>query len=483
MCITPLNDELSKENVFVDNEMQDAFKNVGLISRLMKSGLKKRSGDSVPHLLYCLLIWPLIEKASLSAFCGKFIESYLVGKIGTLYDFLKRQDINWRKIACNTAKEIASKQHLNHDEDASFVIDDSIKQRKGKYVEGASSHFDHTSRKHVMGHQMLQLVLSTDKGALPLDQQIYVSNKRVQERRTDFKDKRSAVAKDYESAINENKNEMFRSMITRAKKIGIYAKHVLADSWFGNKANIEAVINLGMIAIFAMRRGSTKYKFQGRMYTAKMLHGLIRRRMKTKVANRFLTYSLVVEFNLEENPNKKPRWQKVKLLFSKEKKCSKNAWILLLCTDLEYSNKKIIEIYSRRWAVEVYFKEAKQNLGLLSNKSADYCTHYSSIHLTALRYMLLFNLMLDNGGFNFAQYRKKSAEALEHITFASVLWDIFKCIINDVLDTFSKVLGKKTVLNIKGAIASHVEEMLRKALRIDEESILDDLASEAFICD
>ena len=60
---------LSKDNVFVDNEMQDAFKNIGLIFRLTKSGLKKRSVDSVPHLLYCLLIWPLIE-------------SYIVGEIG-----------------------------------------------------------------------------------------------------------------------------------------------------------------------------------------------------------------------------------------------------------------------------------------------------------------------------------------------------------------------------------------------------------------
>ena len=74
-----------------------------------------------------------------------------------------------------------------------------------------------------------------------------------------------------------------------------------------------------MTEIFAMRRGSTKYRFQGKMYTAKMLHKLIRRRMKVKIANRFLTYSLVVELNIEEDANKEPRWQKVKLLFFKRK--------------------------------------------------------------------------------------------------------------------------------------------------------------------
>lgn len=483
MCITPLSDALSEENVFVDNEMQDSLNNVSLISRLTRAGVRKRSGESVLNILYCLLIWPLLGKTSLSAFCGRFIESYLRGKIGTLYDFLKRQDINWRLHARNTAGEIAQKHHLVADEDAALVIDDTLKTRRGKQVEGASSHFDHTTGKHVIGHQMLQLVLSCDKGAMPVDQRLYVSGKRIQKRKTEFKDKRSAVARDYKSAGAADKNTMFREMLRGAKKLGIHARHVLGDSWFGTKGNIREVIDLGMTAIFAMRRGSVLYRFQGRTYTAKMLHEFVKRHMKVTVANRFLTSSLVVELNLEEDPTKEPKWQKVKLLFSKEKRCGRNAWILLLCTDIEYSNERIIQIYSRRWAVEVYFKEAKQNLGLLANQSADYCTHYSSIHLTALRYLLLFNLMLENGGLNFSKYRRKSAEALEQISFASVLWEMFKRVIGNVLDTFSGILGKKNVAEVKNAIAERIEELLLKALRIDDVSIQQDLAAEAFICD
>jgi hypothetical protein len=481
MNITPLSDELSSNNVFVDNEMQDALAKVTIISRFKKSGFKKRSGDSIQTLLYCLLLWPLLGKQSLSAFCGKYIGSYLTGKIGTLYDLLKRQDINWRKHACNTAKEIAVRHDLGNDKDASLVVDDTLKHRRGKYVEGASSHFDHTLRKHVMGHQVLQLVLSTDKGALPIDQHVYISEKRTQYRRKEFIDNRSSVAKDYKEGIERNKNEMFREMLHRAKKSGIKARNVLGDSWFGTKANIEEVVKLGMVAVFAMRRGKTQYRFQGKMYTAKMLYALICRRMSKTVGKRFLTYSLTVELNVEENPQKEPRWMEVKLLFSKKKKCGKNSWILLLCTDLGYSNEKIIRVYSRRWAIEVYFKETKQNLGLLAEKTADYCVHYASVNLTALRYMLLFNLMLENGGLNFAKYRKKSTEALEQITFASVLWEFFKAIINNVIDTFSELIGKNNVTDIKNAIAEHVEELLLKSLRIDEASIEEDLAAEAYL--
>jgi hypothetical protein len=477
MDITPVSDELIENNVFIDNEMQDALTNVTLISRLKKSGLTKRSGDSIQTIVYCLCLWPLLGKKSLAAFCGKFIGCYLTGGVHILYDFMKRQNINWRNHTCSTAQEVIAMHQLCEDVDSALVVDDTLQHRRGKGVEGASSHFDHTLRKHVMGHQLLQLVLSSSKGGIPVDQHLYISEKRAQLRSKPFDDGRNAVAKDYKEAVNHNKNELFRQMLKAAVGRGIKPKHVLGDSWFGNKQNIDAVISLDMIAVFAMKRDKTQYRFQGKMYTLAVLHELIKRRMKTKVANRFLTYSLIVELNIEHDPKKEPNYIKVKLLFSKEKKCSKNSWLVLLCTDLSYSNEKIIQVYSRRWAIEVYFKETKQNLGLLDEQSPNYCVHYASIHLTALRYILLFNLMLENGGANFARYRKKSAEVLEHICFATVLWELFKSIINDVLDSFIVRVGKEHVTMIKQKITTQVEDMLVKALRIDEESIAEHICS------
>jgi len=482
MCITPLSDEIKKDNVFIDNEMQDALTNVTLISRLLKAGINKRSGESIQNIIYCLLIWPLLKKASLNAFCGKFIESYLDGKLGVLYDFLKRGDINWRNHSRNMAVEVVQRHELLRDPDACLAVDDTIKVRRGKGVEGVSSHYCHTSKKHVMGHQVVQLVLSTDKGALPVDQRIYVSNKRVQEREGGFDDNRNAVAKDYKSAVEDDKNSMFREMLKAAVRAGINPRTLLGDTWFGNKRNIDEVMELGMTAIFAMKRSNMRYRFQGEMYTVTQLFEMKRRRMAKSGAHRFLTCSLVVELNLETDTKKEPRWVKVKLVFSKEKKCNANTWIVLLCTDTEYSDEKIIRLYSRRWAVEVYFKEAKQNLGFLANQSGDYCTHYSSLHLTALRYIVLFNLMLENGGINFARYRSKSAEALETVSFAAVLWDIFKGAVNDVLHTFIGVAGESTVADMKRSISEYVENMLTKALRIDNCSVEEDLAAEPFIC-
>jgi hypothetical protein len=56
-----------------------------------------------------------------------------------------------------------------------------------------------------MGQQVLEAGLATQKGYAPLDSQIYVSKKKVLDAKVSFKDKRSAVARDYEVTKKDNK--------------------------------------------------------------------------------------------------------------------------------------------------------------------------------------------------------------------------------------------------------------------------------------
>jgi IS4 transposase len=58
---------------------------------------------------------------------------------------------------------------------------------------------------------------------------------------------------------------------------------------------------------------------------------------------------------------------------------------------------KILEVYSLRWSIEVYFKEIKQHLGFLKEQSGRYQVAYASVHLAAMRYLLLFEAMLRAG--------------------------------------------------------------------------------------
>ena len=228
-----------------------------------------------------------------------------------------------------------------------------------------------------------------------------------------------------------------------------------------------------------MKRGNLSYRFQGRTYTAKMLYELIKRKMTAQKGQRFLTYSLIVELNLTEKKSDPPRWVKVKLVFSKPRKCQKDTWVVLLCTNPDYTIEKILRIYALRWSIEVYFKEVKQNMGFLKEQTGNYVVHYASIHLAAIRYNLFFNLMLDNGSLSFAEIRSKITGQLEKLSFATVLWELFKSLIHGTLDRFEQCIGTKMIKAIKDAIDGTVENFLKKALQMDDDSCQRQMKAEA----
>jgi len=374
--LTPVTDALSNKYVYVDNELQDGINSISLFQILSRLRIRKRSGSSIHQVLFATLVWPLLPVKSIAGFCGKFIQGYIKGGMNVIYDFLKREDINWRSVSTSVSKEVYVNHQFGLEKESAFNIDDSIKHRRGKKVEGVSSHFDHTESRHVMGQQVLQLGLATGKGFLPLDQQIYIGSKKVQGLETPFQDQRHAVAKDYQCALEDDKNKMFCGMLKRALKNGFRSPHVNGDSWFGTKGNIATTLNLSLIGLFMMKRGNLNYRFQDRNYTAKMLYELIKRKMTAQKAQRFLTYSLIVEINLTEEKSDSSRWVKVKLVFSKPRQCQKDTWVVLLCTQVDYIIEKILRIYALRWSIEVYFKEVKQNMGFLKEQTGNYTEHH-----------------------------------------------------------------------------------------------------------
>jgi len=474
---TPILAALKGKYLFIDNELQAGIKQLGLFNILSRQGVGKRSGEKIPQLMFAVLVWPFLGADSIASFCGKMIENFHTGGKDVLYRFLRREDINWRAIFFSVSKAAYDRHSLGRGADTAFVVDDTLKHRRGKRVEGVSSHFDHTQCRHVLGQQVLQLGLVSAEGFLPVFQQIYIGSKKIQGLVTEFKDQRSAVAKDFKTAMGKDKNEMLRILLKKAIRQGIRAAHVLGDSWFGNKGNINSAIELGLTAVFMMKRGNLLYRFQGKKYTAKMLHILVKRKMKATSGQRFLTYLLEVEINLSED-DKEPKWVPVKLLFSKPRHKNNDTWVILLCTDTTYSSERILEIYALRWSIEVYFKEVKQGMGWMKEQSGRYTVHYASIHLAALRYTLIYSLMLENGGLKFGEMRNRITGALEQLGFAAVLWEFFKALLNGVLDRFRKILGQEVLNAIKIAIDTTIEEFLFKALQVDNDSVYAQLKAE-----
>jgi len=479
---TPIASELDKEYTFADNLLQESVLKLGLPRRMRRLGISKRSGDGAVQVVFALLVWPLLSVKSICCFAGRYLDAYLNGGMATLYNFLRRQDVNWR--ALSTAVSKAAYQQLQLGEEvaeSAFVFDDSIRTRRGKNVEGCSSHFDHTTRRHVMGQQILEMGHASPKGYLPLDRQIYVSSKKRIERQAPFEDSRSAVARDYRTATERNKNEMLRSMLKRAIRAGFKAFHLLADSWFSSKENIAAGMDAGLTVIMMMKRGNLKYRFQNRDYTAAMLYGLVKRRMKPLARrSRYLVTSLLVDLNLQTDSSKPPHWVQVRLVFSKLRTCTNNAWVVLLCSDPDRQPESILRTYALRWGIEVYFKEAKQHLGLLREQTGCYVVHYASVHLTAMRFTLLFCALQNSGeGLTWGQMRDKLSGELLRLSFARMTWELLQAVLYGVLERFRPCMPDGLINEIVTAMNQAVDQFLQAALQIDDHSVAAALQAEA----
>jgi len=456
----PISNHLSRQNTFIDNEIAEAFKLLPLFSLL---NIRKRSGIKVQPILFALLLWPMLGAKSIHAFCGKSIKNYVEGSIDALYAFMRRCDLNWQAMSAKIALFVFNKHFANDCEKNAFIIDDTLKKRRGKKVQGACYHFDHNENRSVFSQQFVQLGLSGSCGFLPLLQHLYISESKpvlIDEKQKT--DKRRSYFKHFKRAEKENKNTLMAWMLRKALKFGFKAKYLLADSWYANKENIALALELNLTGIFQLKRNLTKYRFQDREYTLRELYTLVSRKMKRSAKGRYRTYALKVELSLP-GKEKESSWTTLTLVFSSDVKNYHENWVVFVCTDTQMSAEEVLLAYSKRWAVEVYFKELKQNLGFLKEQSGHFTVCYASLHLSAIRYMLLFNLMLEKGTLKFGQLLNKATEQIELLSFAGLLWEVFQGLLSKTFQTM-QIPSLNKVLE---AMQEQFEELLNQALQMD----------------
>lgn len=468
---------LYDERTHVDNLFADAWRDLKLGSLLRLSGFRKRSGVDIVVVVYLLTVWRWINVSSIGKFSEKAIGLFSDAHRDVMYDALKREDLNWRKLNLQVARGVYDRHDLSKSRSRVFVLDDSIKARRGKKMEGVSSHFDHVSNKNVMGQQVLTLGLATEESFLPIDSQIFISDKKAQPLVKEFNDARSVGAKRHKEAVDQTKNQMAGGMLRRSIREGISANYVVADAWFGNKQMINNALSLGLTAILRMKKNKLKYRIkqsnQWLELDAKALYQYAVRKKWGKVRGLpWKAVEMAVQVNLTMDKGAIANYQSVKLLFVRgineepDVDGSAKDWALFLATDPEISSSKMLEIYSLRWGIEVYFKEAKQHLGFLQEQTITFLSHTASIHICAIRYLVLINGSLDHSNATVGQVREEIQDQLNAMSFATELWQIFRAIINGSLNKLIGMLGCSVAVIMK-IIDEEVEKFFVKSLQLD----------------
>jgi len=122
------------------------------------------------------------------------------------------------------------------------------------------------------------------------------------------------------------------------------------------------------------------YTFEDRQVTLKELFKLLRKRPgRAKVLA-----SCLVTIGNDDNGIPVP----AKIVFVRDR-CSKS-WLAILSTDTTLASEEIIQLYKRRWDIEVFFKMAKSFLQLAKEcQSRSYDAMVAHATLVCCRYLIL----------------------------------------------------------------------------------------------
>jgi len=473
-------DLLQKNGILIDNVFANLWKQLGMKTILHRAGFNKRSGVPIGEVIYTLSLWLWLKKDSIGMFSRDSLQG--MGK-DVLYDTMNREDLNWRKchelIACKAIKSFRKGVKK------AFVVDDSVVQRFGKKMPGISSHFDHTTGRHMMGQQVLTLGLSCDDGFVPIDNELFTSKTKVQTVAQAFKNKRSSVARRHHDAVHKTKPEMVASMIRRALRAGIEAQYFLADAWFGSKSIIRLCQETALTAIVRMKKNKLKYRISEyvdgkvvhrEMNVKALYQHSVRKQWKKIPGQKYQAKVIDVELNLAKTSQDETQWINVRLLFVRgadqttKSQIGKHDWAVFLSMDRHLSATEILELYAMRWAIEVYFKEAKQHLGLLKEQSNHYSAYIASIHLTAIRFCLLVMAKQMQGCENITEIRQSLCSNTANVSFAAKLWQVFRAIITGALGELKLILGEAVDIILE-TIEVHIQCFFVQALQLDPKTL------------
>ena len=303
----------------------------------------------------------------------------------TINDFLNNQFYNWRSLHLCIAKYFSNK--YNHDEGKYnvLIIDDTSKNKSGKYVEYLSRFFDHSQQTYYNGYQVIFATWSNLRTCIPIDLALKTGKKRCKHARKGNYAKNSHTFKRYkESRLSKLKISI--SMIYNALKHRIKFNYVLWDSWYScSEAFVFVFTKLipkKIHLVSMIKVNNEKYKYCDQDLTLKEIYKKAGK-WKSFESNGIKYKSVEVEI-MDKSSKRKKIIGKVKLCFFRFPGQKRNKYKVLLCTDTQLAEEEILEIYTYRWSIEVMIKDLKQYFGFNQSMSSKYAPQIADLSIKCI---------------------------------------------------------------------------------------------------
>lgn len=314
-----------------------------------------------------------------------------------LYRFLSDGRMDWRGVLYAINLQLLAKIQVRSDFKKSGVpvclmADDTDFPKAGRKAERLGRVFSHVSHSSILGFKCLFLGLTDGKTQTMLDFALLGEQGRNKGKPFGMSKEQAGEQFHKEYGKDEpagarlaeygsSKLDLLMGMIRRAIRKGIRFDYLLADSWFACAALVRFIRSrhlkchyLGMA-----KMGNTLYAYKGGKATAA---DIVRKLKKSKAVK----YSRKLRCHYSE-ADVKLAGMDVRLFFCRKGK--RGGWSVLITTNPALGFPEAFRIYSMRWSVEVFFKEAKGLLGMGKSQTRSFASQIAAVSIAVLQYNIL----------------------------------------------------------------------------------------------
>jgi hypothetical protein len=373
--------------------------NPGPVGKLLTGA--KTKGICPKQIFFTLFLFPFLAVDNIRCWMQSGLNVDIEGKKDVYYSLINSPDIEWRKIVTYFARGFArtvAKHAEGQPEETKgegspkcMIIDDTMIHKTGKKIEFIGKVFDHCMHKCLLGFKVLTLGFWDGKSFIPLDFSVHQEpgkeKKRgltMRELRAQYKKTRTADCPSMKriAELAVNKIDQAVKMVAGAISQGFVPQYVLADSWFITDGFIKSIVELGAkrkqrVEVLGLMKSGRNVQYQGKTYNTDIMPKIFE--SKTKACRKMKCRYLALNVVYKETP--------IKAFFVMMN--GHASWKLLITTDEKLSFIKAMEYYQIRWTIEVFFREAKQDLRLGKCQSNDFDALIATTSLTFMHYMVL----------------------------------------------------------------------------------------------
>ncbi len=223
-----------------------------------------------------------------------------------------------------------------------LAIDDTLTHKTGKKIEGVGIYWDHSEKRYVLAHNIVTAEFVNPKGeSHPLDFRLYLKEEQSREKRVPFK----------------TKIDLAQELVEDALQLGLEIQGALFDNWFASKDFIKFLQSKGLHWVTRLK-SDRNIKIKGRYVAISQFAGTLPRESfrRVQIGDRiYQVFSKAVDLK---------GVGLVRILISYDNEEFSGSPAYFATDQIRWEGTRILKTYSKRWNIETFFRDSKQNLGL-----------------------------------------------------------------------------------------------------------------------